>query len=144
MMVPFRIPADGEWNHAVKFYGNLARLEERHLRQIVSSLRTDITHKVEAVKAVGAPQVLQIADPALVVPLRQLFESKFVWLPGEYESVVSIDVEGQPSAVNRFRFTLYESDTADLRAHTEDYTFGGGVYFGGENRTSVWATVVRQ
>jgi hypothetical protein len=57
----------------------------------------------------------------LVAPSINLFDQLFVWKLGD--CVVEFVVEGQPgpaSYAKKYRFTLQESDTADLKEQIED------------------------
>ena len=70
------------------------------------------------------------AEASLVFPFQQLFERLFIWNPGEY--VMDLIVEAEPDSATyakKYRFTLYESDTAELRKHAEDYQYGGGISY---------------
>jgi hypothetical protein len=88
-----------------------------------SRLRTDIQEKRTA-----QPDVLAEADPNIVAPLLEFFEEKFVWSLGEYE--VSIEVNADRlTKTKRFRFTIFESESEELRALTNQYKFGAGVYW---------------
>jgi len=60
----------------------------------------------------------------------RLHNEKFIWTPGEY--VAELIVETEPSAathLRRYRFTLYESDSAELARYKDDYKYGGGITY---------------
>jgi hypothetical protein len=59
-----------------------------------------------------------------------LFNELFIWTPGEY--TIELDVLTAPplrsgSYKSKYRFTLFESDTADLRKFVNDFKYGGGI-----------------
>ena len=65
-----------------------------------------------------------------MAPFLTLFETLFVWCPGEYVAALSVVAEpGSASFSTKYRFTLYESDSAELRSHMDDYKFGGGLSY---------------
>jgi hypothetical protein len=71
-----------------------------------------------------------LPTPSLVAPFLTLFERLFIWLPGEYVAELSVIAEpGSASFSHRYRFTLYESDSNELRSHIDDYKFGGGLAY---------------
>jgi hypothetical protein len=64
----------------------------------------------------------------LVAPFINLFDQLFVWKPDD--CVVEFVVEEQLECVSyakKYRFTLQESDTADLKEQIEDYPSGAGI-----------------
>ena len=80
-----------------------------------------------------------IAEPELVAPFMKLFEQLFIWQPGEYVAELIVDVEpGSASFSRKYRFTLYESDSTELRAHINDYKFGGGVSYNIDKHVGVF------
>jgi hypothetical protein len=68
-----------------------------------------------------------------------LFDKLFIWQPGEYVAELIVEAEpGSASFSRKYRFTLYESDSSELRAHIEDYKFGGGVSYNSDKHASVF------
>jgi hypothetical protein len=129
LFVPFDIKPDETWVHSVMFSSPLERQDEKILRASTSAIRSDIDAKIQ-LRPEGAPKTAVEAAPNLVEPVEKLFDSSFAWYPGEY--VVTLQVEVESIATPRskkYRFTLYESDTNELRARKDDLKFGDGVYF---------------
>jgi hypothetical protein len=62
-----------------------------------------------------------------VQPFRDPFERLFVWLLGEYLLQLTLRTEEGPTFSERFRFTLFESDSVELRSYTDDYQNGGRI-----------------
>jgi len=90
---------------------------------MVSVLRQDIFEKRKQ-----DPENLVEADQANVVPVLTFFEEKFRWLPGEYR--MDIEVVGDHATITkRTRFIIFESESQELRAHSNDYKYGARVYW---------------
>jgi hypothetical protein len=128
LFVPFTLKPGETWAHSVVFLNFFDRLTEKQFREDLSALDSDIRRKL-AVRPAEDKRAVS-AESALVQPFNALFENLFVWLPGEYIVKLMVNAEpGSASFSKKYRFTLYESDTADLRQHKEDYQFGGGLAY---------------
>lgn len=104
------------------------RLTEKQFRENLSALDSDIRRKIRERPEEDKQAV--IAEPNLVCLFNAMFEKLFVWLPGEYVANLQVDAEpGSASYSKKYRFTLYESDTVELREHVKDYQFGGGLTY---------------
>jgi hypothetical protein len=128
LFLPFSVQPEEHWSHSVNFVNFFDRPTEKAYRTNLSNLRADIMAKRAALPS-GSAQLVR-ADQPLVDPFIQLFGRLFVWEPGEYVAELRVQVE-PPSASysKRYRFTIYESDTADLRKWSDEYVFGAGIYF---------------
>jgi hypothetical protein len=128
LFVPFSLKPGETWAHSVAFLNFFDRQTEKQFRECISALDSDIRRKIRARSEDDKNPVM--ADLALVQPFNALFERLFVWLPGEYVANLQVDAQpGSASYSKKYRFTLYESDTAELREHVEDYPFGGDLTF---------------
>ena len=137
LFVPFSLKPGEHWSHIVNFLNFFDRATEKLYRESESNLASDIRQKIQA-KVVDDKRLV-IAEPSLVTPFTQLFNKLFIWEPGEY--VVELVVEAQPGSASytkKYRFTLYESDTAELRRHIEDYPSGGGIYYNVDRHVGVF------
>ncbi len=136
LFVPFSLKPNETWAHSVAFLNYFDRLTEKQFRENLSALDSDIRRRLRARPENEKSAVM--ADPALVQPFNVLFEKLFVWLPGEYVANLQVDAEpGSASYSKKYRFTLYESDTAELREHVQDYPFGGGLAYNVERHAGV-------
>ena len=128
LLVPFTIRPREDWGHMVNFLSLwLSRAEEQRYRQLGSNLRTDIFAKLPLR---ADPDQLVEADERNVTPILAWFNQKFQWLQGEYQ--LSLSVLAQParaSVSKRLRFTLFESDSTELRGFADDFKYGAGIYF---------------
>lgn len=137
LFVPFSLKPGETWTHSVAFLNHFDRLTEKQFRENLSALDADIKRKLR-----NRPQEDNEAvavEPALVSPFNTMFDKLFAWLPGEYVANLKVDAQpGSASYTKKYRFTLYESDTAELRKHVEDYPFGGGLSFNLEHHREVF------
>lgn len=137
LFVPFSLKPGEHWPHTVNFLNYLDRQTEKSYRENESALNADISRKLDA-RPKGDEKPV-IAEQSLVAPFLELFNMLFIWEPGEYVFALSVDTEpGSASYAKKYRFTLYESDTAELKKHTEEYRYGGGFLHAGKRRVGVF------
>lgn len=137
LFVPFSLKPGEQWTHGVNFLNFFDRPTEKSYREHLSAIQADIREKLDT-RAEG-DKSLVIVDPALVTPFEELFRRMFVWESGEYVATLSVTAEpGSASYSKKYRFTLYESDTHDLKKYAEDYKYGGGgITFNRDGATGV-------
>lgn len=137
LFVPLSLKPGETWAHNVVFLNWFDRLTEKKFRENLSALDADIRNKLATRPKEDENAV--VADRILVQPFFDMFEKLFVWLPGEY--VFELKVNAEPSSasyIKKYRFTLYESDTSDLRNHRDDYPFGGGLAYNVEKHIGIY------
>lgn len=140
LFVPFSLKPEEHWSHGVNFLNLFDRATEKFYRESESALASDIRQKIQARDA--DDKQLVMAEPALVTPFMGLFNKLFIWEPGEY--IVELVVKAQPGSASytkKYRFTLYESDTAELKSHTEDYRSGGGISYNVDRHVGVFVSI---
>lgn len=136
LFVPFTLKPGDTWAHGTNFLNFFDRATEKLYRESESKLGVDIRRKLDT-RAEDDKNAVE-ADPDLVTPFMKLFEQLFIWQPGEYVAELIVEAEpGSASFSRKYRFTLYESDSAELRAHIEDYKFGGGVSYNTDKHAGV-------
>lgn len=124
----FSLRPDDEAFYDVHFFKMFDRFENRNFRVNVSALREDIEAKREA-NIVDERGVAE-AEQSLVDPFIEMFNQKFSLNPGEYHiRIKTISEPSQAAPIQEYRFTLYESDSEELRKYVEDYKYGTGIYF---------------
>lgn len=140
LFVPFTLKPGETWAHGTNFLNFFDRATEKLYRESEFKLSTDIRRKLSAKVEKDTNPV--IAEPDLVAPFMTLFGQLFIWEPGEYVAELIVEAEpGSASFSKKYRFTLYESDSAELRTHTEDYKFGGGVSYNVDKHASVFVPI---
>jgi hypothetical protein len=123
LFVPFTLKPEEYWSHSVNFLNFFDRATEKQYRENETSLKLDVQTKLRE-----RPEHIKeavIADKSLVMPFYVLFEKLFIWEPGEY--IFELVVDSKPSSTafrKKYRFTLFESDTRELKEHQKDYQFG--------------------
>ena len=141
LFVPFTLKPGETWAHSVTFLNTFERQVEKIFRERLSALDGDIRRKLRD-RPEGNGHVV-VADPENVSPFAELFQRLFIWYPGEYIAELSVSAEpGSASYSKRYRFTLYESDTEDLRAHLDDYKFGVGLTYKADHHAGVNIPIV--
>lgn len=124
MFTPFLLHPDEDWSHGVNFLNLFNRTDEGRYRDAESNLRVNINGKRQA----NAPDELIEADPRVVEPLLEFFNEKFDWLHGEYEVTLRVDGD-KTSSSRKYLFTIFETESGELRAAADRYRFGEGVYW---------------
>lgn len=128
LFVPFELKPGETWAHGANFLRFFDRATEKLFREKESVLRIDIRKKLDA-RPKGDDSIVE-AEPDHIKPFLDLFEKLFIWQPGEYVLTLRVDAEpGSASFTRKYRFTLYESDNVELRSHTDEYKFGGGISY---------------
>lgn len=140
LFVPFSLKPGQHWSHAVNFLNFFDRQTEKAYRASQQALNSDISQKLAARDKDQERAV--VAEPVFVAPFLALFQKLFVWQPGEYVFTLTVEAEpGSATYSKRYRFTLYESDTAELVKHTEDYKFGGGISYNVPRHAGVFVPI---
>ncbi|WP_338802529.1 hypothetical protein V9L13_11195 [Pseudomonas sp. RSB 5.4] len=128
LLVPFFLKPGDSWAHAVTFFNNFERQVDKAYRADLARLRTDIRKKIDA----QPPDKRELveAEPQMIAPFSELFRKLFIWETGEYMFTLSvIAAPGSASYTKKYRFTLYESDTEELRQQAERYKYGAGIAY---------------
>ena len=137
LFVPFTLRPSESWAHGANFLRLFDRNTEKFYRERESELRSNIRHKLAA-RAEDDTELVT-ADTEYVQPFLDMFNRMFVWLPGEYTLDLQIQVESGKSAFGRrYRFTLFESDSDELRSHTDDFKHGGGLAYNVDRHAGVY------
>jgi hypothetical protein len=136
LFVPFTLKPGETWAHSITFVNTFERQIEKLFREKLSTLDGDLRRKLRDRPEENREAV--VADPANVAPFIDLYRRLFAWYPGEYIAELTVSAEpGSASFKKRYRFTLFESDTEDLRAYQDDYKFGVGLTFKADHHSGV-------
>ena len=127
LLTTFTVGPDHEWAHTVNFIRDVTREEVKEYRDAELALKSSI---FELRRADPDTKELIEASPATVAPFAAMFERRFVWKPGEYQITISVIAEPASAGVSRrYRFTVFESESLELRQAADDLRFGDGVYW---------------
>lgn len=142
LFLPFSLKPDESWDHLTFFFTEFDRVTEKSYRAAESFLVTDIREKLK--EKMPEDKTAAIAEPELVEPFREMFNRMFVWIPGEY--VIELEVDALPRSARfqqRYRFTLFESDEAELRNVVNFYPFGEGIKLESDRTVGVFVPLHR-
>lgn len=123
LFTPFNLRPDEEWSHIANFLNLFDRDDEKRYRDMESALRQDILEKRR-----HNPEALAEAEEINVEPIRRFFDEKFSWHPGEYEMTVTVQAD-KVTVEKSYRFTIFESESDELKSHVNHYKFGARVYW---------------
>jgi hypothetical protein len=136
----FTIKPHDEWAYTVWFLNFFNRTDEKRYRDAEAILTKDILRKR---KLKGNKDRMVEADSKNVAVFLEMFEDKFVWLPGEYELRVSIVCSDKTANITTaYRFTLFESDSNALSSSKNDFKFGDGIYWDSTHHPGVYVQIV--
>jgi len=135
----FKVIPNEERVHNFHFFLNLPRNQEREVSDKTVALIEDINAK----RAIPANKdILVEADLVHVQPFHDMLDRNYMWIHGEY--LMNIKVETSDPRVyveKKYRFTLFESDSKQLRDFETKYKYGEGIYFGFETQW-VYITII--
>lgn len=136
MFTPFVLKPDEEWSHIANFLNLFSRQDERTYRQLESEIRSDIFRRRQQ-EAPGRTELTE-ADPEIVRPVLDFFQQHFGWLEGEYKMELTIKGDIVNCSKN-FDFTIFESESEELRAVSDHYKYGSGIFW---NRADVLTSLL--
>lgn len=140
LFTPFYLKTKEEWAHLVNFLEFFSRPDEKFYRNAESQLKDNIQGKRELPE--NKNKLIE-ADPQFVTPLIEMFQSKFIWQPGEYEARISIDtVPNEASIQKSYRFTLFESDSNELSKFKDAFKYGDGIYWNSDQYPGIIVQIV--
>lgn len=140
LFVPFTLKPEEYWSHSVNFLNSFDRATDKKFRESATSLKLDIQKKLRDRPEDDKNDVK--GDEALIKPFTDLFNKLFIWEPGEYIFELVVDSLPYSSAFRKmFRFTLFESDTRELKEHIKDYPFGGGIVYTVDSHTGLFVSI---
>lgn len=131
LFTSFSLKPKEEWAHIVTFLNYFPKQTEKIYRESALELRKHMSEKKEN-------NELVIAEDSYIKPFTELFNKLFIWEPGEYELTVQVEANpNQASITKLYRFTLFESDSNELRRYVEEYKYGAGIYFDSSEHTGI-------
>jgi hypothetical protein len=126
MFTPIDLGSGEKWAHTVSFHEKWSRTQQQTFRALSSKVRDTINSKrFHEPEHVGHHQ----AEDEQVKEIQDQFNSNFKWLNGEYKGhLVVLDSDDKPLIKDEFKFTIFETESDQLRDACYDYRFGFGVY----------------
>lgn len=127
LFTSFVLKSKEDWAHTVIFLNYFSRTDEKKYRSAESLLKKDILAKT---KLPENKDRLVEAERDHVCGFIDMFNEKFIWLPGIYELCITVETsDNRASTLKKHRFTLFESDSDELSRVKEVYKLGDGLYW---------------
>lgn len=132
LFIPFNLAPGEEWGYNVVFASPRTSREDRQrVAALTSALQADLDAKVAQRQNQQQTEPVEL-DERVVAELRVVFDRNFFWRAGEYTVDVAVGTEGNKAdATMQLKFTLFESESASLHKHQEQYKYGNGLLFRG-------------
>ncbi|MEZ9740077.1 hypothetical protein AB4283_12810 [Vibrio splendidus] len=142
MFTPFELGSGESWGHTTNFHEKWNRTQQQKFRAISSKVRDTISDKLKSGPLPTGE--LHEANLEQVEEIHSQFASNFKWLPGEYSGVISaLDSSGNVIMTDEFKFTIFESESNELRAGVDDYRYGYGIYLPiSQKQQGIWIELV--
>lgn len=136
LFTTFSLKPNEEWAHIVNLLNFFNRDDENAYRAMEANMLADFRQKRAA--TVEEPKTPIEIDNALVQPFHGFFNGHFIWNAGEFQLTVNVTTDQERANVTKsYRFTVFESHTGQLKAITEHYKYGGGIWWDPNITTSV-------
>ena len=128
LFTTFSLKPTDEWAHIINLLNFFNRDNENEYRNLEARMRADCRRKTAALTE--KPNAPIEIDDAFVQPFHSFFNRHFVWNTGEFQMTVKITTDLEKANISKkYRFTVFESHTDQLKAITEHYKFGGGIWW---------------
>lgn len=139
LLTRFILKPKQEYSHLINFFNSFERSEEKMAKTLIQELKQDINEKIINDKKMGVTRTEAVeAEEEIVKKIHDFFEDKFYWEPGEYELTVNVSTRDHRADIKKsYRFTLFESDSEELKEYAEAYKIGDGVYFDTGNQPGI-------
>lgn len=136
LFTPFSISPNEEWAHITNFLEFFNREDENQYREIEARMLEDFRAKRPlAPQNDDAPIIL---EDAVVQPAKDFFNRHYLWRSGEYTLAVNVKTENDKANISKnYRFTIFESHEGQLRAISEHYNTGAGIWWDPKIPTNV-------
>lgn len=137
LLTSFTLKAKDEWAHIVNFLEFFQRTDEKKYRAAEQTLKNDIAAKKQLPQ--NKDKIVD-GEPEHVAPLLAMFDEKFIWQAGEYDVEVVVEAaDHEVFAKQKYRFTLYESDSDQLTSSKNGFKIGDGIFYNSGNYPYVLA-----
>lgn len=133
LLTSFNIKPQSEWGQTTNFLNYFERAEEKAYKEAEVLLKEDLLKKLEK----PGTTVVK-ADTHLIKTFQDMFNKMFIWEPGEYTLTMVVNADPlKDEAQKQYRFTLFESDSQNMKNYTKDYDTGGGIFIDIEKHAGV-------
>jgi hypothetical protein len=138
LLTSFDLKPETEWSHLVSFLNYFDRDEEKSYREAEINLKNEILRQ----RGEFGDKHFAVAPHEIVEPFINLFDKNFKWLSGEYLLDISIETDTPEANISKkYRFTIFESQTASLIEHKKGYPSGAAIYWESPAHVGQWIEV---
>ena len=128
LFTTFSLRTTEEWAHIINFLNFFNRDDENEYRSLESKMLNDYREKKAALTE--EPKTPIEIDDAFVKPFQDFFDKHFIWNAGEFQLKVNVSTDQEKVNISKtYRFTIFESHTEQLKAITEQFKYGGGIWW---------------
>ena len=136
LFTSFSLKPGDEWAHIVNLLNFFNREAESEYRKLEAKMLSDFRDKKSQLKE--EPKTPIELETSVVEPFSTFFDKHFIWHAGEYLLKVNIIADQDVANVTKtYRFTIFESHEEQLKAITEHFKFGGGIWWDPKIQTNV-------
>jgi hypothetical protein len=116
------------WAETIHFVKPWSVQDEEAVADVIGKIRNDINAKLAS--RPPDQKGLVEANANAVEEAKDFFEKRFKLTKGNYKLIVAaLSEKNEVIGLRGFSFTLFESQIRALRAATDDYKIGAGIYF---------------
>lgn len=130
LFTPFSLKPNNEWGHIINFLKFFSRDDEKTYRKIEGAMITNY-HKQRDELGPKKDNTELIEHPEhLTKEAISFYDTNNIWSSGEY--TININVSTKDNIANTskiYRFTIFETDEEQLKAITQRYKFGEGIWW---------------
>lgn len=128
LFTSFSLNPGEDWGHIINLLNFFGREDEKQYRELEAKMLADFRKKHAEIKE--EPKDPIELESQNVQPFHDFFKRHFIWLPGEYKLTVNILTDQESANISKsFRFTVFESHSDQLKAITEQFKYGGGIWW---------------
>ncbi len=128
LFTTFSLKPAEEWAHILNMLNYFNRDDENQYRALEARMLVDFREKKAALAE--EPKTPIEIDEALVQPFYDFFNRHFIWNAGEFQIKVSVTTDQEKVNISKtYRFTVFESHTDQLKAITEQFKYGAGIWW---------------
>jgi hypothetical protein len=125
LLTSFILKPEDEWSETI----NLLNYFDRKTGQKYRACEKSVVNKIYQLRKLQPDTIVKV-DDSDIEPLKEIFDSLFIWEDGEYELKLEIDTDINKSPIkSKYRFVIYESQAEELKDYVKDYNTGAGVSY---------------
>lgn len=140
LFTTFTLEPKQEWAHITNFLNLFNREDDKEYQKIEGGMLSDLRKNQKEVKEREklASEDAYEHPKELVDPAFHFYERHFCWKAGVYTMNINALTDSKSADITKdYRFTVFESHTDTLSSITDQFKYGGGIYWNPKIQTSV-------